>query len=152
MKQLLAFAIAIILWISIMGCAAAQEPYEGTLTFRWDIPGEVEVEPTATVINQCVAEVRQGGEVVDWTTFTVPDCVPLEEPGTGQCGSTVSFTVNPPLGVSKIHVRCTWIADGAVLAYMELDPPTEVDEQHFWLYETITRLRILNVPLRFVGF
>lgn len=143
-----AFAIAVALWLSVSGHAAAQEPYEATLSFRWDAPREVEVEPTAIVINQCVAEIRQGGKVVPdaWTTFTVPDCEPLEESGVGQCGSNVTFTLNPPFGQSDVRVRCVWIADGEVLAYMELDPPTVQDEQHFWLFESISRPYLLYLP------
>lgn len=148
-NKVLCIAIAVVLWFSIISCATAQEPYEGNISFHWDLWGEIAVEDPIDVINQCVAEVRQGGEVVDMVTMTVSDCIPLESPFIGQCGSDISFTLAPPFGKSEIWIRCVWIADGAVLEYLTLDPPTTMDEDHFWLYESIERWRILNVPTQY---
>jgi hypothetical protein len=157
MKKAIASIIgAVALWACILvGAALAQGPiYTGTLEFTWEVYTETVVsDDLLSFANQCVIEVRQDGTITYLLTTGVPDCDPIFDgiaPEPIGCGSSVPFTLTLPVGLSAVWVRCGWFfeyPEGVEVTFMDLDPPTVEDGEHFWLWDEVTRQMRAFLPL-----
>lgn len=150
MKKLIwAILLGSAIWLIGAVTCSAQVPYTVTLSISWDVYTSTIVSDPISVTNQLVVEARQNGDVVDWGTTTIPDCVvETEGPETGQCGSEASVVVDLPVGHFEIWTRAAWFSNEEVLYYLDLDPPTEMDDNHFWLMgEVIITSQRIYLPI-----
>lgn len=157
MKKVVGSVIgALGLWAYLLaGEVLAQGPvYTGTLEFTWEVYTETVAAPDLLgLTNQCIFEVRQDGLISDWLTTEVPDCEPIldgDPPEPVACGSPVPFSLSLPLGQSVIWVRCGWFfeyPDRTEVTFMDLEPPSTKDGDHFWLWDEVFRPTRILLPL-----
>lgn len=141
---------AAILSIVVAVPVFAEEPYEGIIGIYWDQWEEVEGDPADVIINQCIMEVRQDGVVFDMESLSVVGCIPNESgPLIGQCGEDLIFDLMIPDGESKVWARCVWIRNGVEITFLKPDPLTEVDDDHFYLWDTVLTPYSLILPMIF---